>query len=347
MKPAIPIKKLMNLTWVLALVIGIFEFLYLALALDLIRAFFYTGIGVFMLLLIGWMNSYIFILLSQKFVVQSKKFKQYRYAYSYPSSLLIHLLLHYLLNNVRNGGIPLYDPQVLLTFFVSAIFVNTLIIMVQNYVVLEHDKLKTNLELSALKVAHAEAENLLLRQQVHPHFLFNALGTLKALYKQNPKAGDTYVIHLANFLRASVSNHTNKIARLDEELTLLQDYLEMQKIRFGTALVCTIHVPKESLKTYWLPAFSLQPLLENAIKHNELTEEMPLQVVVSQQGDRMVISNNLQRKRTKEPSTGNGLSNLTERYRLLSGDAVIIEEREGVFSVSLKMFTNEYSHNRR
>ncbi|HYH14018.1 MAG TPA: histidine kinase [Flavisolibacter sp.] len=219
--------------------------------------------------------------------------------------------------------------------------------MVQNYVVLEHDKLKTNLELSALKVAHAEAENLLLRQQVHPHFLFNALGTLKALYRQNQKAGDTYVIHLANFLRASVSNHTNKIARLDEELQLLQDYMEMQKIRFGTALTCSIAVPEESLKAYYLPAFSLQPLLENAIKHNELTEEMPLQVMVSQQEDRMVISNNLQRKRSKEPSTGNGLANLTERYRLLSGDPVIIEQKEDLFSVSLKLLPNEYSHNRR
>ncbi|HLZ88088.1 MAG TPA: hypothetical protein VKQ52_12625, partial [Puia sp.] len=141
-----------------------------------------------------------------------------------------------------------------------------------------------------------------------------------------------------------VSQHGSQLSRLDEEITFLTDYLEMQKIRFGTALECAIHIPEENLTNRYLLSFSLQPLLENAIKHNELTEETPLRVCVYQSGDRVIVSNNLQKRSVKTFSANHGLANLAERYRLWSGDDIIIAEEENTFSVSIKLLTNEHSH---
>jgi LytS/YehU family sensor histidine kinase len=225
--------------------------------------------------------------------------------------------------------------------------VNTLMLVSQNFVILQTEKARADIEISYLKIAHAEAANLLLKQQIHPHFLFNALNMLKSLYRKDIEAGDTYIVHLANFLRASIFRQASKISRLDEELALLQDYLQMQQIRFGSALACTISVPTQSLKQYYLPTFSLQPLLENAIKHNELTEEMPLQIAIYQHNDRIVVRNNLQKKTVRESSTQNGLANLAERYRLLSEDQIIINEDPHFFSISIKLLTNENSDHRR
>jgi LytS/YehU family sensor histidine kinase len=148
-------------------------------------------------------------------------------------------------------------------------------------------------------------------------------------------------------LRASVYDHDTKVSSLADEIALLNDYLEMQKIRFGAALICTVTIPEDSFKSYYLPSFSLQPLLENAIKHNDLTEENPLQVSIFQQGDRIIVSNNLQKKKVRESSMNNGLANLAERYRLLSEDEIIINENNNLFSVSIKLLTHEYSDHRR
>jgi LytS/YehU family sensor histidine kinase len=199
------------------------------------------------------------------------------------------------------------------------------------------------MEFASMKTAHAEAANLLLKQQIHPHFLFNALNTVKSLYRKDPGAGDVYIVHLANFLRASVFSHASKVSKLEDELALLCDYLEMQKIRFGTALECTVDLPAAILKDHYLPSFSLQPLLENAIKHNELTEEAPLKVHISHANGWIIVCNNLQKRTRNVVSANHGLANLAERYRLWSGDQVIIKEDPHTFCVSIKLLSDAYS----
>jgi len=188
-----------------------------------------------------------------------------------------------------------------------------------------------------LKIANAEAANQLLRQQIHPHFLFNALNILKSLYKLDTHAAEEYLVCLSNFLRASISNNNIKVTRLRDELILCQNYLGMQKIRFGDALICTFSIPDDTLEQGYVPSFSIQPLLENAIKHNELTDESPLYIDIVQDGDRIVVLNKMKHKITTETSTGSGLANLSERYRIHSGDELIIKDDGTTFSVSIKI----------
>ena len=119
----------------------------------------------------------------------------------------------------------------------------------------------------------------------------------------------------------------------------------MQKIRFDEALICTISIPDTSLDEAYVPSFSIQPLLENAIKHNELTKLSPLHIIITQENDRVKVTNNLKSKITNETSTGIGLANLSERYRILSGDEIFIENDRNTFSVSIKILNKQASLN--
>ncbi|MFC0516776.1 sensor histidine kinase [Mucilaginibacter angelicae] len=299
------------------------------------------GIG-----LVAFVNVRILILLARKYSAKGKVFRRYRYFFTYIASAAIYLMLAPVFDSFEHKSALYPFPVFLLIFIFSSGLVNTVIILLQDFVILQADKSYADLELSQIKTAHAEATNLLLKQQIHPHFLFNALNTLKALYRKDPGAGDNYIVHLANFLRASVYHHAAKTSSLADELALLLDYLEMQKIRFGSALNCIIDLPAEILNDHYLPSFSLQPLLENALKHNELTQESPLVVNIFCSDGRIVVSNTLKKKNLNATSTYHGLANLAERYNLLSGDEVIINENKTEFSVSIRLLTNEYSDHR-
>ncbi len=347
MEVNLPVKHLVRVNLLMSLVISAIVFMYLQLDRTDHSQLLHAGMTAFTIALIGFANIVILIVLNRRFGLKSKRFRLYRYIFTYAASAAAYLSIWPAFTHLSIYTWPYTNMGMVFMFLLSSALVNTLIIISQNFILLQSEKAHADSELSDLKVAHAEAANLLLKQQIHPHFLFNALNMLKSLYRKDTDAGDIYIVHLANFLRASVFRQTSRVSRLDEEFALLRDYLEMQKIRFGPALVCTIDVPAASFKNGYLPAFSLQPLLENAIKHNELTEEIPLKVAIYQKEDRIVVSNNLQKKMLRESSTNNGLANLAERYRLLSGDEIIIEEDRDRFLVSIKLLTDEYSDHRR
>lgn len=340
MKKTIPSKSLNRLSWMLAFLMSGIACLILLHEKRFKEAVLYTGLTAFTIALIGFVHVNVLIILAKQKDIHPGKFKRFRFLSTYFASAAIYLIVWPASIAVFSTKPLIYDDWALMAVFAAgSIVINSVILMLHDTILLYTQKMQMDLEMAELKTAHTEAANLLLRQQIHPHFLFNALNTVKALYNKNPDSGDTYLVHLAGFLRASIFNHSASVSRLDQELMILEDYLQMQKIRFGSALYCVVDLPQTSLSRYYLPSFSLQPLLENAIKHNELTEHAPLHVFIEQQQGRIVISNNLQMKTIKADSTNSGLANLSQRYRLMSGDEVIIESKENKFSVSLKLLS--------
>lgn len=342
MQEKLPVKRLNRLSWLLSVIIGVIFYLIISRSGSTEPILPYTLLTMTGILLVGYVNVGLMIILAGRFPIQSKKFTRYRYLLTYPASIFIYLVIWPAFAYVGHKHWSVWDIELFLAFVGSGVVINSMIIIMHDSVLLYEHKLHSELELSRLKTANAEATNLLLKQQIQPHFLFNALNTLKALYHKDVQTADTYIVHMANFLRASIYHHTSNVAKLEDEVSLLFDYLEMQRIRFGTALDCTITLPGETLKTYYLPSFSLQPLLENAIKHNNFTREEPLKVTISQQDDWLVISNNRQKKNIKVASTNYGLANLAERYRLWSGDDIIINDELDSFSVSIKLLKDEH-----
>lgn len=238
-----------------------------------------------------------------------------------------------------NNTVSLHDLnvwQIFLLTFIPSLLIFGLVHLYHNFILLHHFKTQTEIEVSQLKIANAETTNQLLRQQVQPHFLFNTLTILKSLINNNPKTAEAYLIRLSDFLRVSFSQNRKGVTSIKEELKVCEDYLEMQKMRFGEAIEYSFDVPKDYLDKY-LPFFSLQMLAENAIKHNKLTDESPLIIQIVARDDVIRVSNNLQRKASVEDTTGYGLTNLSERYKLLSGNYLEVIDDGKFFSVGFKI----------
>lgn len=346
MQEKLPLKRLTRLTWLQAIIIGFIFYLVASNANDktIAHLITYTLLTMSGILLVGYSDIGLMIILSRKHSIRSKSFTFLRRSLTYPASILIYLLLRPAFGYVGGKQWHFWDAGSFFAFVGSGIVINTLITLLHDSVLLYQHKLQSELELSKLRAANAEAMNLALKQQIHPHFLFNALNTLKSLYHKDTQIADDYIVHMANFLRASIYHHHANVSKLKDELNLLNDYLEMQQIRFGAALNCSVNLPDEALEHYYLPSFSLQPLLENAIKHNNFTLQAPLNVVISQDGDWLMVSNNIQKKNSRVTSTHYGLANLAERYRLWSGDEIIIKEEQNVFLVGIKLLNNEHSN---
>jgi two-component system LytT family sensor kinase len=243
-----------------------------------------------------------------------------------------------MLERMQGWRAYVYVPYISLVIY-------TFIYLIQNFILHQYEKNRIELELLKLQSINTETTNQLLRQQIQPHFLFNALNILKSLIKKYPHTAEAYLIRLSDFLRASVVRNDSGLATVKEELKLCNDYMEMQRIRFGEALEFKVEIEStDPSMADTLPFFALQALLENAIKHNELTKLHPLIISIRRVGDHIFVQNNRQPKATIEHSTGSGLANLRERYRMLSGDDIVIESNELYFSVGVKILNHEHHH---
>ncbi len=230
-----------------------------------------------------------------------------------------------------NGQLIIFIPYISLSLYSVVYFFH-------NFLLLNQIKTKKEIEVSELKNLHSETRNQLLQQQIQPHFLFNALNTLKSLIKKHPDQAEEYVIHLSEFLRASITDNRHQTAKLNDELKICADYMNMQKIRFGDALNYIVDIdPKDDRLQRHIPNFSLQPLLENAIKHNQFTLSKPLDVVVFLQEDKICIKNPIRLRKIVEHSTGNGLYNLQQRCRIIYNEDLTIKNDGQVFEVQLKL----------
>lgn len=286
-----------------------------------------------------------------------KKTNKLVFATGYLLTIIWLIIFHFISQYLQRPDIGLITPDkmvqeqtrgwriyVFIPF--NSMIIYVFIFLIQNFVLHQYEKSRIEVEMLQLKSVNTETANHLLRQQIQPHFLFNALNILKSLIKKYPETAEAYLIRLSDFLRASISRNTSGVATLKEELKLCNDYMEMQKIRFGEALI--YHIAIDSDDEYInksLPFFSLQPLLENAIKHNELTIAHPLFISVKRLNNVITVSNNLQPKKTAEISTGIGLSSLKERYKLLSGEEINVFSGDHHFTVSLKLLDHEHYNN--
>lgn len=226
-------------------------------------------------------------------------------------------------------------------FFILIFAINSIVLLIHNLVLMKDLKNKVELENTELKLKNLEATYGQLKQQIHPHFLFNSLSTLKSLIQRNPKIAEEYLIKLSGFLRASMDQTKPDLVTLQEELEICRQYLEMQKMRFGNTLNFSIEIPSEEATKSYVPFFSILPLLENAIKHNALTVQKPLEITVRFDNGYIEVVNRKLLRKSVEQGLNSGLNNLRRRYQILADSEVLIEDSEDWFSVKIKMLSNE------
>lgn len=194
------------------------------------------------------------------------------------------------------------------------------------------------LHAAALKEVAMQAQLQSLKLQLDPHFLFNNFSTLSALIEEDPKLALSFLENLSRVYRYMIINLNNDVVSLQQELTFIQAYIFLMKIRHGDNVNIQIELPAEIL-TKGIPPIILQLLIENAIKHNVASEQQPLNIHISQNEEGMItVSNNIQLIPHMLPSTKLGLDNIKKRYALLSERPVVVEQTEGWFVVKLPLF---------
>ena len=179
-----------------------------------------------------------------------------------------------------------------------------------------------------------------LRSQVNPHFLFNSFSTLISVIDENKEVAIDYVEKLSLFFRNILEYREKDLIPLDEELKLIDTYYYLQKQRYRENLQLEIVVNQKTLNSL-IPPMVLQMLVENAIKHNMISAEMPLSVNIFTGEEHITVRNNIQRKKDKEPSTGIGITNIRKRYALLGFGDILITAENDQFTVQLPLIYPE------
>lgn len=186
-----------------------------------------------------------------------------------------------------------------------------------------------------LRRAKLEMQLSSLKGQVQPHFLFNSLNSLQALVKanENDKAV-RFIGDLAQVYRYLLQSNEQPLITLENELTFTHAYLNLLKTRFDKGLRLDIAIDP-AYRTYRLPPLTLQLLVENAVKHNVVSASRPLTIRIYSNGhETLVVENNLQRRpRSDVASDKKGLLTITQKYRLLGGHLVDIQETTELFRV--------------
>ncbi|MEN9571306.1 MAG: hypothetical protein RL172_2537 [Bacteroidota bacterium] len=190
-----------------------------------------------------------------------------------------------------------------------------------------------------LKRESLQAQLNALKTQVNPHFLFNNLNTLSSLIPENPDHAIAFVQQMSKVYRHILEVKDDKSISLKEELDVLEAYYFLLKTRFGENLDVDIAIPCDKLTTKIVP-LSLQILMENAIKHNIVSSDKPLQIKIFTSNGRLIIKNNLQVKKQITESTGIGLDNIRNRYRLISDRLVNVTATNNSFTVAIPLIEN-------
>ncbi len=184
-----------------------------------------------------------------------------------------------------------------------------------------------------LKKESVEAQYNNLKNQVNPHFLFNSLNALTNLVYQDQDKAVKFIKQLSDVYRYVLDSRDKEVISLGEELKFLEAYSFLQQIRFGGKL--KVEVDLKDVKSLVAP-LALQMLVENAIKHNEISEDHPLTIKIYKQDKNVVVENTLQRKAVlPDESSGLGLDNIKRRYEFLSTRAVEVKETDDKFIVSV------------
>ncbi len=239
------------------------------------------------------------------------------------------LFSHIFPNNILSN---LDHPSQEILLLLQALSINSIIYAVLYHITLPQ-KQKKVLEAEQLKQAQLQANISTLKEQLSPHFLFNTLNTLSLLTNEEPVR--EFVDKLANTYRYTLKHQVNDVTTLKQELEFVEDYMYIIQKRLENAIEMRIDINEEVLSSP-IPPFTLQLLVENAIKHNEASSSQPLKIRLYNLGNESLsIENNFQPKLSVLASTGMGLKNIRNRYQLLFGKEIKTEHTDDRFRVEL------------
>lgn len=195
---------------------------------------------------------------------------------------------------------------------------------------------ESTIENERIKREMVQSKYDILRSQVNPHFLFNSLNTLPGLIKEDPDNAIAFVEQMAKVMRYSLQHQEDQTVQVATELQVAESYLFLQKQRFEEKLIVELNVSKEA-RMRQIVTHALLLVVENALKHNEISKTHPLSISISDDGDTLVIVNTYHPRPVPETSTGMGLNNIRNRYELATNRTITVTQTNDEFRVTLPL----------
>lgn len=258
------------------------------------------------------------------------------------SAIIVNVVLVYLCNyinfiiiqgepseNFWNGSMNFRN-----WFFINLAFLITAILHARGFMEAWKNTAKKEIVEQKIIAKSANAQFESLKNQLDPHFLFNSLNVLDALIEENPTQAQKFTNDMSKIYRYVLDQKDKELVSIQEEIDFAKTYAELLKTRFEDSVIFEFDITENSLQHYVVP-LSLQLLLENAIKHNYATSKKPLKISINSNDDFLIVKNNLQQREMVKDREGIGLSNIVQRYALLTNRNLFIEKSEEIFVVKI------------
>lgn len=292
---------------------------------------------------LGYSNMFFFDYMEQRTWRQRSSVK--RITLGIIGSTIITLIGLFILRGVTN---VFYFGQTFSDFLANQNWRNyqfglwvTLTIVIGFHVVYFYNRYQQNrIKEQKVIAGTASAKFDALKNQLDPHFLFNSLNVLSSLIEENPTNAQKFTTSLSKVYRYVLEQKNKELVTVKEELNFAKTYMSLLKMRFEDSIVFTMPEMVENPESKVVP-LSLQLLLENAVKHNMVTSNRPLQITIYETNGYLVVENNLQPKQIVKKSTGVGLNNIKQRYQLLTNKKININQQSSTFAVSIPMLTKK------
>lgn len=223
-------------------------------------------------------------------------------------------------------------------FLTEHLFILLTVLLSVLLIRLLNGKQQMMLEYEQLKTEKLQTSYNALMGQINPHFFFNSLNGLNSLIRSGEKEQTlTYLDELSNVFRYILQSNKKEMVTLAEELQFVKAYTYLLGVRYEGKLFFSIQAAS-ALLLWHLPILSILPLIENAVKHNVISKQYPLQIdVYTTKESQLVVSNRVQPKVEESTGSGIGLKNLWGRYRMLTGKDIHISNRKDYFKVTLPL----------
>jgi hypothetical protein len=200
-------------------------------------------------------------------------------------------------------------------------------------------------KISVIKYEEMKKENIAsqyeaLKSQIDPHFFFNSLNVVSSLIDEDKVLAQRFINELSSTYRYILQQKDNELSSVSEEIKFVEKYVFLQKIRFENAVSLNINLNDEILKHETI-SLALQIIFENIFKHNAVSEDTPIVIDVFEEGNFLVIRNNLNKKKTELVSNNIGIENIKARYSFFSDVKIVVEKNDKQFVIKLPLLRSK------
>ncbi len=225
-------------------------------------------------------------------------------------------------------------------FIIFSVMAAVFFKLIYEVIYLSKERERDNIIVDQLDHELNRVEMLALRNELDPHFIFNSLNTLSYLIgKDDIKAG-LFNNNLAKVYKYFLINKDKELITLDKEIDFIENYIFLLQIRYDNKMELNINLNGDEINNILVIPFSVQLLIENAIKHTQFSNTDPLKIFISMDKYYLKIENTFKKDNLKNGSTKIGLKNLNAQYKLVLKKGIVILKMEKKFIVKLPLYKN-------